>query len=111
MWNWFKKEIKLDAGKYYEVEGDNVKIKPLGSGEFHIECMGNIVRFNMHAMLMQEYINRFVKSLTEEHSPLLLKTDKELKAILKEKELQEDWEGCAEIKKILDIRNEEKKED
>ena len=70
--------------------------------------MGNIVRFNMHAMLMQEYINMFVKPLAEEYSPLLIK---ELKAILKEKELQEDWEGCAEIKKILDIRNEKKKED
>ena len=84
MWNWFKKEIKLEAGKYYDVEDDNVKIKPLGNGEFHIECMGNIVRFNIHAMLMQEYINRFVKPLAEEYSPLLIKTDKELKAILKE---------------------------
>ncbi len=111
MWNWFKKEIKLEAGKYYAVENDTVKIKPLGSGEFHIECMGNIVRFNMHAMLMQEYINRFVKPLAEEHSPFLLKTDKELKSLLKKMELEENWEGCAEIKKIIDLRNEKEKED
>jgi hypothetical protein len=45
-----------------------------------------------------------------ENNPMLLKSDKELKEILKDKELDEDWETCAEIKKILDIRH-GKKED
>lgn len=110
MWDWFKKEIKLGVGKYYDVEDDNVRIKPLGSGEFHIECMGNVVRFNMHAMLAQEYVKRFMTPQIGENNPMLLKSDKELKEILKDKELDEDWETCAEIKKILDIRH-GKKED
>jgi hypothetical protein len=110
MLDWLKKEIKLEAGKYYEIENDNVRIKPLGSGEFHIECMGNVVRFNMHAMLAQEYVKRFMTTQIDENNPMLLKSDKELKEILKYKELDEDWETCAEIKKILDIRH-GKKED
>jgi len=112
MWNWFKKkEVLLDPEVYYQVKGDNVQIKPLGGGEFHIECLGNVVRFNMHAMLAQEYVNRFMKPLIKDSDPFLLKTDKELKQILKEMEIEEDWEACAQIKKILDLRDEKKKED
>ena len=112
MWKWFnKKEIELETGKYYKISGDNVQIKALGNGEFNIECLGNVVRFNMHSLLAQEYVKRFMIPQISENEPLSLKSDKELKALLKEMEVEEDWESCSKIKKILDIRNERKEED
>lgn len=111
MWNLFKKrEVELETGIYYKVSGDNVQIKALGGGEFNIECLGNVVRFNMHAMLAQEYVKRFMVPQIGESEPLSLKSDKELRDLLREMELEEDWESCSKIKKILDIRDEKKKE-
>jgi hypothetical protein len=109
MLNWFKiKDPEMEVGKYYKVDGDNVQIKALGNGEFNIECLGNVVRFNIHAMLAEEYVKRFIKPILDAGHPYLTKTDKELLDLLGQKEDEEDWEECANIKKILDLRNEKK---
>lgn len=119
MFDWWKKEKHSQGGdvpkkqlavgdlerdKWYRIDGDEVSVKGLGQGEFQVECKGNIMRFNMHGLLMEEYVKRVMKPMLAAANPFHFKTDKELNKLLKEKELEEDWDECAIIKKEIDAR-------
>ena len=100
----------LQQDKWYKIDGDEVSVKGLGQGEFQVECKGNIMRFNMHGLLMEEYYKRIIEPRLAAANPLKYRTDKELSKLLKEKELDEDWDECALIKKEIDARKKQREE-